>query len=333
MSPWTQTCAGSSRDCAVIAKAKWPTTKATSNKKAHRSRPAAGRHQRGQRAREVHPPRPPLHAASVVGAASAGGGAGGDLRADGRRPLGAPDLFPDREGAGEGAAAAVPHHRGTGAVGEHHQREGACSRRATRSGRAGATPAPRTPTIRARRSCSTAEAARLPRPLRRRRRAAAGSAAAGAGELRQRPQPGGGADQQGDDRDPAEVRRQAAGESRTCARQKLDGRTPGRARRAWPRTCATTASGCATRPRSASATSTPRSRSPRRWRKERPDLKPYVGQQLTVIAWLWARTVKSPNPAFANVDVPLASTFMLSTKAGKEAYVEPVIEAAATASR
>ena len=45
-----------------------------------------------------------------------------------------------------------------------------------------------------------------------------------------------------------------------------------------------------------------------------------------MIAWLWARTVKSPNPAFANVDVPLASTFMLSTKAGKEAYVEPVIE-------
>lgn len=60
--------------------------------------------------------------------------------------------------------------------------------------------------------------------------------------------------------------------------------------------------------------------------KERPDLKPYVGQQLTVIAWLWARTVKSPNPAFANVAVPLASTFMLSTKAGKEAYVEAVIE-------
>src|SRR5574337_609969 len=58
----------------------------------------------------------------------------------------------------------------------------------------------------------------------------------------------------------------------------------------------------------------------------RPDLKPYLGRKLTVIAWLWARTVKSPNPAFANVDVPLASTFMLSTKAGKEAYVEPVIE-------
>jgi putative DNA methylase len=60
--------------------------------------------------------------------------------------------------------------------------------------------------------------------------------------------------------------------------------------------------------------------------EERPDLKPYLGQKLTVIAWLWTRTVKSPNPAFANVDVPLASTFMLSTRAGKEAYVEPVIE-------
>jgi putative DNA methylase len=58
----------------------------------------------------------------------------------------------------------------------------------------------------------------------------------------------------------------------------------------------------------------------------RPDLEPYVGRKLTVIAWLWARTVRSPNPAFAGVEVPLASTFMLSTKAGKEAYVEPVIE-------
>ena len=59
---------------------------------------------------------------------------------------------------------------------------------------------------------------------------------------------------------------------------------------------------------------------------ERPDLKRYKGRKLTVIAWLWARTVKSPNPAFADVDVPLVSTFMLSTKKGKEAYVEPVIQ-------
>ena len=59
--------------------------------------------------------------------------------------------------------------------------------------------------------------------------------------------------------------------------------------------------------------------------KERPDLKPLVGQKLTVIAWLWARTVKSPNPAFSHVDVPLASTFILSTKPGKQSYVQPVI--------
>jgi putative DNA methylase len=60
--------------------------------------------------------------------------------------------------------------------------------------------------------------------------------------------------------------------------------------------------------------------------KERPDLKPLIGRRLTVVAWLWARTVKSPNPAFANVDVPLVSSFLLSPMAGKETYVEPVIE-------
>jgi len=60
--------------------------------------------------------------------------------------------------------------------------------------------------------------------------------------------------------------------------------------------------------------------------KTRPDLKQYVGQKLTVIAWLWARTVRSPNPAYSSVQVPLASTFLLSTKAGKEAWVEPVVE-------
>ena len=59
---------------------------------------------------------------------------------------------------------------------------------------------------------------------------------------------------------------------------------------------------------------------------ERPELKPLIGQKLTVIAWLWARTVKSPNPAFSHVDVPLVSSFILSSKAGKEAYVESVVE-------
>jgi len=60
---------------------------------------------------------------------------------------------------------------------------------------------------------------------------------------------------------------------------------------------------------------------------DRPDLKPLIGQKLAVIAWLWARTVKSPNPAFSHVDVPLVSTFVLSSKPGKESFVEPVVEA------
>jgi putative DNA methylase len=60
--------------------------------------------------------------------------------------------------------------------------------------------------------------------------------------------------------------------------------------------------------------------------KERIDLKPLVGQKLKVIAWLWARTVKSPSPAFRHVDVPLTSTFVVSSNDGKEVYVEPIID-------
>jgi putative DNA methylase len=59
---------------------------------------------------------------------------------------------------------------------------------------------------------------------------------------------------------------------------------------------------------------------------DRPDLKAYEGEELTVIAWLWARTVKSPNPAYSDVDVPLVRSFVLSSKKGKEVWVEPVID-------
>ncbi|WP_448573853.1 DUF1156 domain-containing protein [Trichothermofontia sp.] len=48
-------------------------------------------------------------------------------------------------------------------------------------------------------------------------------------------------------------------------------------------------------------------------------------EELTVIAWLWARTVKCPNPA-CGCQMPLVRSFQLSTKKGKEAWVEPVIE-------
>jgi putative DNA methylase len=58
---------------------------------------------------------------------------------------------------------------------------------------------------------------------------------------------------------------------------------------------------------------------------ERPDLKPLVGHQLTVIAWIWARTVRSPSPAFSHVDVPLSGSFLLSRMKGNQAYIEPVV--------
>ena len=59
--------------------------------------------------------------------------------------------------------------------------------------------------------------------------------------------------------------------------------------------------------------------------RERQDLRTLVGNKLSVIAWIWARTVKSPNPAFAHVDVPLAASFVLANKEGKEAYVQPIV--------
>ncbi|MBN1127768.1 MAG: DUF1156 domain-containing protein, partial [Chitinispirillaceae bacterium] len=60
--------------------------------------------------------------------------------------------------------------------------------------------------------------------------------------------------------------------------------------------------------------------------KERSDLKPLIGKKRTVIAWLWARTVKSPNPAFTHVDVPLISNFILANKKGQESYIQPIVE-------
>ena len=54
--------------------------------------------------------------------------------------------------------------------------------------------------------------------------------------------------------------------------------------------------------------------------------KEHGGGKATVIAWIWSRTVPSPNPAFSNVHVPIASSFLLSSKAGNEAWVEPIVD-------
>ena len=52
--------------------------------------------------------------------------------------------------------------------------------------------------------------------------------------------------------------------------------------------------------------------------------KEYGGGEATVIAWLWTRTVKCPNPA-CGTQMPLARSFWLSKKKGKEAWVEPEV--------
>ena len=45
----------------------------------------------------------------------------------------------------------------------------------------------------------------------------------------------------------------------------------------------------------------------------------------TVIAWLWARTVISPNPA-VNAPVPLVKSYVLTKKSGRECWAKPIIE-------
>ena len=54
--------------------------------------------------------------------------------------------------------------------------------------------------------------------------------------------------------------------------------------------------------------------------------KEHGGGKATVIAWIWSRTVPSPDPAFGDVQVPIASSFLLSSKAGKEAWIEPIVD-------
>ena len=59
---------------------------------------------------------------------------------------------------------------------------------------------------------------------------------------------------------------------------------------------------------------------------ERDDLRPYTGKDLTVIAWLWARTVASPDPMLRGAHVPLISSFVLSSKKDKWAIVVPIVD-------
>jgi putative DNA methylase len=49
------------------------------------------------------------------------------------------------------------------------------------------------------------------------------------------------------------------------------------------------------------------------------------GAEARVIAWIWARTVKSPNPAWDG-PMPLVRSFVLSSRKGNETWVEPIID-------
>ncbi|SHJ89975.1 putative DNA methylase [Bradyrhizobium lablabi] len=59
-----------------------------------------------------------------------------------------------------------------------------------------------------------------------------------------------------------------------------------------------------------------------------PKAKLPDGSDATVIAWLWARTVRSPDPAAKGAMVPLISSFLLSSREGSKAWVDPIIDAA-----
>jgi len=50
------------------------------------------------------------------------------------------------------------------------------------------------------------------------------------------------------------------------------------------------------------------------------------GGKATVIAYLWARTVPCPDPAFSHVQTPLLSSFELSGKAANRACVDIVVD-------
>lgn len=61
--------------------------------------------------------------------------------------------------------------------------------------------------------------------------------------------------------------------------------------------------------------------------------KEHGGGEANVIAWIWTRTVASPNPAARGKHVPLISTYWLSSKKDTEVWLEPVVDKAASTYR
>jgi putative DNA methylase len=66
-----------------------------------------------------------------------------------------------------------------------------------------------------------------------------------------------------------------------------------------------------------------------RTRKALVDMYPaakHEGRALPVVAWIWARTVRTPDPALGGVHVPLISSFTLASKGKKRARLRPIVE-------
>jgi putative DNA methylase len=219
-------------------------------------------------AREVDPPRPPQHAAPVVGAPPAGGGAGGDLCADGQRPRRRARLLRGQEQAPRPtpSASAVQDHARL-VLWENTNNEEVLARARAAIRRAGARPARSTRATRRPPSCSTPS--KLP---------AFHDPFAGGGALPLEAQRLG-LESHASDLNPVAV---TINKAMIEIPPKFAGRAPvgppsrpsaapskatsdwpktGPARAAWPKTCAATAPGCASRRSSASATCTRRSKS------------------------------------------------------------------------
>ncbi len=54
--------------------------------------------------------------------------------------------------------------------------------------------------------------------------------------------------------------------------------------------------------------------------------KQYGDREADVVAWIWARTVASPDPSVVGAHVPLVSSFWLSSKKGGLARLHPVVD-------
>ena len=57
-----------------------------------------------------------------------------------------------------------------------------------------------------------------------------------------------------------------------------------------------------------------------------PDASGPDGEKLTPIAWIWARTVESPDPSWSG-HVPLVASWTLAKRPGKpKVWIEPIID-------